>query len=428
MDYLIISKDNRLPLDISNSSSYDIITPDKFLNLAYSDDGVPAVEEMYYYDVSCLSEEMYETLTENEFECIYYHFSDIPLELSFKIAQGYIEYDVGEPKPKEPPKKVEPEKKQPIIEKQPEPIQEYIPPVEQPKPVQQVMPRVEYPQGNITTDSRIENLLNFDDMPEDKGNLHSAEVILFGSSKGGTGKTFTCLLSTYRFARKHSNLRIALADFDIIDGQIGITIHKNRPTFFDYYKQYRNGNKGWSALENIAVKNSHFSPNVDFYLAPPRDIPEITNNLDFWDNIFELLITHYDVVFFDSGIDYLGKPPITKLYDLAGKIVLTSNPSINSVKSIIRQLRVLGGIDKNNFFKIEDKILKKVQVVLTRIGKNEDFNNIARKNIGEYAPVVAEFGNLDELISQTQWYQDWELWDNYPEVLEILDSITELPK
>lgn len=421
MDYLIISKDKRLPLDVPNDSEYEIILPDKFLEMAYNSE-IPEVNYNFLYDISCLPQDVYETLSDNnfteEFGGIYYHFSDVPVSLSFEIKEGYVEYDVGEPEPKTeiPPKKEQEIKEEtpPIIEK-----------VEPPKPVAvKTNPLKDY---SITEDKRVENLLNMDEMPEDKGNLHSAEVILFGSSKGGTGKTFTCLLSTYRFARQHSNLRIALADFDIIDGQIGVTIHKNSPTFYDYYKRYKNGDKSWESLENFSVKNSHFSPNVDFYLAPPRDIPEVTNDTDFWNNIFELLITHYDVVFFDSGIDYLGKPPITKLYDLAGKIILTSNPSINSVKSIIRQLRVLGGIDKNNFFKIEDKILKKVNVVLTRTGKNEDFNKIARNNIGNYAPVIAEFGNLDELISQTQWYQDWELWDNYPEILEVLDTITELP-
>ena len=112
----------------------------------------------------------------------------------------------------------------------------------------------------------------------------------------------------------------------------------------DFYKVYKGGHSEFSYLDNCKVKSDHFSPNIDFYLAPSQDIPTITNDTTYWNTVFKLLITNYDVVFFDSGIDYLGKAPISQLYKIADKIIITCNPSINSVKSVIKQFKTLFNI------------------------------------------------------------------------------------
>ena len=222
----------------------------------------------------------------------------------------------------------------------------------------------------------------------------------------------------------HPGERIALADFDIIDGQIGITISKASPTLMDYYKQYKVGNTSFMHLHNSVVKSEKFNPNLDFYLAPPMDIPEITNNFDFWQNVLELLLTNYDTVFFDSGIDYLGKPPISRLYKIADKIILTSNTSINSVKSIVRQLQTLSGRRKNNVFTPENHILDRVNLVLTRVSSDSATNDIVIGTLSKYAPIIAAFGNIDDQITKTQWYQQWNIWDYEDKVNKYLDKIT----
>ena len=278
-------------------------------------------------------------------------------------------------------------------------------------------------------DANIGRILLYDDYDsgDPKKKSVPAKVILFGSSKGGSGKTFTCLISAYWYAKSHPTEKVALADFDIIDGQIGITINKLTPTMQDYYKLNHNGRKEFTYLENCKVKSDNFSPNIDFYLAPSQDIPQITNDFDFWKELFELLITNYDVVFFDSGIDYLGKAPISMLYKIADKIVITSNPSINSVKSVIKQFKTLSGQRPNNVFKRGDDILSKVNVVLTRVMEsNKEINQIVESNLSKFAPVVAKFGNIDDIISQVQWYQRWYLIDKDPNITKALDKIAKV--
>ena len=276
----------------------------------------------------------------------------------------------------------------------------------------------------------IDNMLQHDDFDVEvrkrKKKRASAQVIVFGSSKGGTGKTFTCLISAYWYAKTHPTEKVALADFDIIDGQIGITINKLSPTMQDYYKLCKSGRKDFKYLENCKVKSEHFSPNIDFYLAPSQDIPQVTNDVEFWYGLFQALIENYDIVFFDTGIDYLGKPPISELYKIADKIIITTNPSINSTKSVIKQFKTLGGLRTNNVFAPSHNILSKVNVVLTRVYDNTTINDIVVKNLKTYAPVVAKFGNIDKIISEVQWYQHWNLIDENPDIYKQLETIIKI--
>ena len=311
-------------------------------------------------------------------------------------------------------------------------------------PVQQQPPQHEGPKeiaggihladGKSSTPSaknfkdNASNLLQFDDYDAKIAGTNRkaapAKVILFGSSKGGTGKTFTCLVSAYWYAKKHPYERVAMADFDIIDGQIGITINKIAPTMQNFYKQAKGGNNDFLHLNNCMVKSEHFSPNIDFYLAPSQDIPQITNDTAYWTDVFKLLISNYDVVFFDSGIDYLGKAPISQLYKIADKIIITCNPSINSVKSVIKQFKTLSGIRANNVFRPGDDILSRTNVVLTRVYDDPDINDLVVANIVNYAPVIAAFGNIDSIISKVQWYQQWNLIDENSDITNTLDIIT----
>lgn len=324
----------------------------------------------------------------------------------------------------------EPQYQQPVYQPQPTssiPLQkeEYIPP-ETPSTEQ----KTNSGKMDKITRRNLDRMLSHDDFDADSykkaKNRAPAKVILFGSSKGGTGKTFTCLVSAYWYAKSHPNEKVALADFDIIDGQIGITVNKLTPTMMDFYKQYNVGNNSFGFLEACKVKSEHFSPNLDFYLAPPQDIPQITNDTQFWYDLFQALITNYDVVFFDSGIDYLGKAPISQLYKIADRIIVTTNPSINSTKSIIKQLKTLSGQRENPVFTKEDDILSRVKLVLTRVYDNKTINDIVANNLEKFAPIIAEFGNIDKIISEVQWYQHWDLIDKSPEVYEQLEKIINL--
>lgn len=276
------------------------------------------------------------------------------------------------------------------------------------------------------TEKALESLLNADDSHVRKSSNKKAKVLLFGSSKGGTGKTFTCLLTAYHYAKVHPNEKIALVDFDIIDGQVGIVINKLGPTLYDYYKRYKAGNQSYEDLEFAKVKNDQFTQNIDFYLAPPQDIQEITENKDFWQNIYTLLLKNYDIVFFDTGIDYLGKSPISMVYKGADKILLTCNPSINSVRSILKQIKTLKGLRQNKVFTAEDALGSKISIILTRVSADDKVFDLVVSTLQQQAPICAAFGNMDNAISKTEWYQDWHLWDNKNGINRYLDEIAKL--
>lgn len=460
--YLIVTQDQRIPPDIQ-MFDYEVWSLQQFIEAAGSEEGIN-IDEGVWFNIDSINKDVYDAIHEGiEIPLKFYKFEDQNIVLDFVISEGISNYEIKKPEP--------PQEEIPIVEN----IQQQIPtqppqmqpaqqpvaaPIQQPEipqipiqPMQQPAAPIQQPSiqertsveipteigdlsvinSNVTeidnnrlNELNLSNLLNTegDTIKENTGK--PAKVILFGSSKGGTGKTFTCLLAAYRYAKTHPTERVALADFDIIDGQVGITINKNNPTLGDYYKQYNAGNGTFDYLSNVIVKNDHFNSNLDFYLAPPMDVPEITNNVNFWQNVFELLIKNYDTVFFDSGIDYLGKPPISRLYKIADKIILTSNTSINSVKSIIRQLQTLSGRRKNNVFHPENKILDRVNLVLTRVSSNNATNTLVLENLSKYAPIVAAFGNIDDQISKSQWYQQWEIWDYETKVNSYLDKITSL--
>ena len=462
--YIIVSNNPRIPIDL-DSFQVDRWDSDTFIERASSDEGIN-IDEGIWYDVSCLTQDVYEALCaykEAGVNLVYYRFEDTP-NVAFPMMDKVKTYSVTPIAPPPPP---EPE---PIPEPTPEPVievptpqpiieQPTPPPISTPATVKEVAsipapvappapvtPPTPAPTQNLNNgivnlninksspdsaiSDRMHNMLQYDDFDVSASNYRNkakpANVILFGSSKGGTGKTFTCLISAYWYAKTHPTKKVALADFDIIDGQIGISINKLTPTMQDFYKIYR-GNKqsDFSYLDNCKVKSDHFSPNIDFYLAPSQDIPEITNDTEYWNTVFKLLITNYDTVFFDSGIDYLGKAPISQLYKIADKIIITCNPSINSVKSVIKQFKTLSGRRLNNVFRETDDILSRVNVVLTRVNDNQqDIIDIVIHNISSYAPIITAFGNIDDIISQVQWYQKWELIDNNKDITNALEDIT----
>ena len=282
---------------------------------------------------------------------------------------------------------------------------------------------------NKGTKQALTNLITIDDYDTETRprKASPAYVYLIGSSKGGVGKTTTGLFLVNAYAKMHPNAKIAFADFDIIDGQIAVAIHKVSPTLFDFYKAYKHGKTSFSYLENCKVKSEHFG-NVDFYLAPPQELPTITNDEAFWKTVFEHLIKNYDVVFFDSAIDYLEKKPVSMLYKIADKIFIVTNMALFSVKSIIKQLRTLEGDRKNDVFSKSMDIISRVRVILTRVSSDEadiPLNKYIKDLINEYAPVVGAFGNIDPIINKIQWYQRWELIDESvnPEIWDMLCRI-----
>lgn len=251
-----------------------------------------------------------------------------------------------------------------------------------------------------------------------------ARVYLFGSSKGGTGKTFTSLISAYRFAKVNPELKIAVSDFDIIDGQIGITIHKMQPTMYDFFKQWKLGNTDFATMRKYKTNYDKFPSNIDFYLAP-KDV-NIKND-NFWKSIFVNLIRNYDVVFFDSGIDYMNYSPISTLYKIADKIILISTTSIKSVSSVVKQINRLKGVIPNEIFKKEDDIGKKLNLVITQVSEDDNMNETVFELFRSNIDIIATFGIITSDIQKAEYLGEWDIFDNKKNFNNALDRITKYP-
>jgi len=268
----------------------------------------------------------------------------------------------------------------------------------------------------------VSNLLDVD-VNEDEGaaGKKDAKIFVFGSSKGGTGKTFTAILSAYRYAKTHPTERIAILDYDIIDGQVGISVHQKNPTMRKYLNEYQKGYNDFESMHNFAVKAESFPRNVDFYLAPPNG--QIIDNDDFWLNILKNCKENYDVVVIDTGIDYLNLAPISYAYKIADKVILISTTSIKSVNSVLKQVSKLTGQTENPVFQAKDGIASRLNIVITQMVASNKMNNEIYSKLNAAANVIATFGVITDSISKAEYYQEWDVFDKNIAINKALDNI-----
>lgn len=366
-----------------------ILTWDEFLEAASSDEGLDLSGELYL-DVSGLDKDIYEAIAESIPSVKFFTLGDSKVPgfldsrevLDWSQDAEYIGHDLEDP---DQPMEIDPS---------------------------------EFDSNILTEFDGIESV----ELNEEAYSGKQARIILFGSSKGGTGKTFTCLISAYRYAKTHPNERVAVSDFDIIDGQVGITIHKITPTMLDYYKMYRFGKTDFETMERFKAKSVHFPENLDFYLAP-RDM--YINDDDFWDSIFINLIENYDVIFFDSGIDYMHYKPISTLYKIADKIILISTTSIKSVSSVSKQIKRLKGEIENPVFSKEDEIGPKLNLVITQAGKADEMNARVIQIFKPKINILGVFGIIASDIQKAEYFGRWDIFDKNTKFNETLDRIVE---
>lgn len=276
----------------------------------------------------------------------------------------------------------------------------------------------------------ILDLLESDQVETDTGD-REAVINLFGSSKGGTGKTFTCIISAYRYAKQHPGKKVCLFDADITDPQVAIAIHKVNPTLYNYWRNWSNGNKDFAFMEVCKTQNSKFPSNLDFYLAP-KDY--VINNDNFWLDVLNNLIQNYDVVFIDSGIDYINIPLISYCYKIADRIVLVSTTSIKSTSSVMKQInRLKGNIDSvnsngKNVYSKEDEIGPKLRLAITGYDSSDKQNSVIIETFQKQIKIGAIFGMLNSTISKAEFYGKWDIFDDNKKFNEHLDRLIDPSK
>lgn len=291
------------------------------------------------------------------------------------------------------------------------------------KPIQSEPERVNYDTTTGFDTLYQESVVQSEYLEDEDEDNKEAEVFVFGSSKGGSGKTFTCLLSAYNYAKQNPHKKIAVADFDIIDGQIGVTIHKFSPTIFNYYKNWvkEQDSDHSSDLALFKVSPEFMPNNLDFYLAS-KD--HIIKEDKFWNDVFKKLIVKYDRVYFDTGIDYINHHPIYTLYKIADKIMLTSTANLRSVGSVLKQIQRLKGLSESNgIFSEEDEIESKLNLVITQANLDSKYLAKTINQFEKIVNVIGVFGYMPNEIEKAEIERQWYVFDDNQHVQEILNKI-----
>lgn len=478
--FIVVSNINKIPKEL-DGFQVELWSSEEFLERAYSDDGLDLDEGLWYHTI-ILTKELYDALESyvESGDIEFYRFNTDPapsFEVNEKVcinpnAQApvvesepgpveEVKVDITPEIKEEPEEEPEPTYSAPVVETPTPPapvvapiVPEHMPPVSPAPVVAPVVPTIEQPAFSTSNSSRstteltgglkvagdiaptsssavgpnAELLVDRGEFDAVKKSNKPATVVMCGSAKGGTGKTFTSCMMVYRFAKTHPHLKIAFADFDVIDGQVAVTTNQVGPTVRGFYKDFEQGHKTFEDLKKYKAVSEKFGLNLDFYLAPSRDEQRVSENFEFWKTIFDLLRDNYDVVFYDTGIDYMNKKlPIQYVYKNADRINITCNTSINSVRSIIKQITALTGQQENEVYKASDGIKDKLHIVLTRVSNEyEDVNELVVNSLSKYAPIDAAFGYIDSLVNRVEWGGTWYLIDEKEDIIENLDNITKI--
>lgn len=257
------------------------------------------------------------------------------------------------------------------------------------------------------------SLVDIDDMEEttDSGS-NIGRIITFGSAKGGSGKTFTSIITAVYYAKDHPDEKVCIIDLDIEEPQIAIVIKTLKPTLRGFYSDYTTGDTGFDELSKCAAHNRNFPPNLDFYLTP-REAHPIQSN-DFWECVLTRLFENYDTVFIDTGTTYMETPAIATAYRVADKVIIVTMANLASTVTVSQQIKRLTGEIPNDVYSEEDEIGNKLNLVVTNAYNSDICESIINK-LRQVCPVIVTFGNLTKEINEIQVLSRWDKFDNNPD-------------
>lgn len=234
-------------------------------------------------------------------------------------------------------------------------------------------------------------------------------IITFGSAKGGSGKTFTSIITAVYYAKDHPNEKVCLFDLDVEEPQVGAAIKKLGPTVKKFYEDYLNGDTGFEYMERCKVNIDRMPKNLDFYLSP-RGLHPIKDN-DFWEQCMTNLFLNYDLVVLDTGTTYMQVPAIASAYKVADKINIVTMANLPSSVAISDQIKRLTGETQNDVYSREDGLENKINLIITNARENAICNTII-KRMAQEAPICAKFGDLVDKINRCQILSEWDIFDN----------------
>lgn len=234
-------------------------------------------------------------------------------------------------------------------------------------------------------------------------------IVTFGSAKGGSGKTFTSIISAVYYAKDHPKEKVCLLDLDIEEPQVAIVIQKINKTIKPFYAHFLEGETDFQYLEKTKANNENMPDNLDFYLSPREEFPIRDEN--FWETVMANLFMNYDMVVLDTGTTYMETSAIISAYKIADKINIVTMCNLASTVTVSQQMKRLSGEIINNVYRPEDEIEKKVNLIVTNSYDDIICDSIINK-LEEEAPVIAKFGNMTQKINEIQFQQKWSLLDS----------------
>lgn len=240
---------------------------------------------------------------------------------------------------------------------------------------------------------------------------HIGRIVTFGSAKGGSGKTFTSVISAVYYAKDHPDEKVCILDLDIEEPQIAIVIRQLNKSIKKFYANYLNGEYDFEFLEKCKCNVNNLPPNLDFYLTPRDEHP--IQDSDFWQTVMTNLFLNYDMTILDTGTTYMETPAISSAYKIADKVNIVTMCNLASTVTVAQQMKRLTGEIKNDVYSEEDEIEKKVNLIITNSydDKYGLCDSIIAK-LEEEAPVIARFGVLIEKINEIQVLGHWDLFDD----------------
>lgn len=238
---------------------------------------------------------------------------------------------------------------------------------------------------------------------EDKDHLYITKDYIV------THNTFTSLITAYYYAKEHPENKVAFLDLDITEPQISAVLKNLHKSIKPYYLSYTQGNSDFSELEKCKYNHKGMPENLDFYLSQKEQ--HAINDTRFWETLMTRLFYNYDMVFLDTGTEYLNIDAIITAYKVADRINIVCMPNMASSVIVSRQIKYLTGEKENAVYSAEDGLEDKLSLVFTNYYDNNITNAIV-EGMGDKCPIAARFGNLTPHIDEIEVLNKWNHFDD----------------
>lgn len=208
-------------------------------------------------------------------------------------------------------------------------------------------------------------------VPEDRP---VGALVTITSATGGSGKTTVALglaqflsLSSFKAVQEDMRarpLKICVVDLDVHNPQLGQIVGRMEPTVLDVLR-YSGCTVDEEVLKRCVVHDK--ASGCDFLLAPEDPMLEDAVLVPMYMKVIDTLRGMYDIVLFDTSVDFLGELLSEYVYPMSHSIINLVEPDRRSIEGARRWTFFVGSPNDRGGAEID---LGKVSFVVNRIRKN----------------------------------------------------------